>query len=544
MDIAEEGKLRQLARDAADTRGPEDSMDDLLNWNNLTYTMPVTNSVVTARNLKSYKADQNTYTISSGQQILVTMQSGQQFVDWSNSFLEFDLELEKLDLFESSDTDPILGFFWAPPLLKSSGTTQSGTSTLTQVTQAVNVSGTAYNFLTDGTSITSTVTATADSKFSAYELSGHGGSVLNLIERVVLTSRSGVELQRIEDFNKLHALHSTIKKSKLWKQTVGKSIQLPPFDYDSVDLSGADATNDGKNFGQRNPNIKNSKTVHYSIPMECFMGLFDTKQLCPSMIASGLRIEFYLTDFSMAITVAKKPGTIGQVCSPVTAVTPHANAEYKIKNLQILTDTVTLNDAAMKQLNMTSAQNGLEYVYNGHFTQRYIATTSTVEIQCSKAVSRALFASAVHYRQPTAWTVFNMVGRPAAREITWTKHQWRLGSQYFPHQSIESKSIEEYSKLYYNILYATDTLNKNMQIDFQYKRDILQPSGPLPVVATFERSNLLRFSGVPINNSRTLSLSAEIDTSGARATQAGTVLLFLEYVMLSKAFLNNIVVSV
>lgn len=539
MDIAEEGKLRQLARDSADTRGPEDSMDDLLNWNNLTYTMPVTNSVVTARNLKAYKADQNVYSISSGQQILVTMQSGQQFVDWSNSFLEFDLHLKNLGKFKSTDAGRILGFFWAPPLLKSAGDGLTTVYAMDKKQVAIN----SHDVLLDTTDLAASVTS-VPSKFSGYELTGHGGSVLNLIERVVLTSRSGVELQRIEDFNRLHALHSTIKKSKLWKQTVGKSIQLPPFDYDSNDLSADTAITVGGEFSTRNNKITNDQTIHYSIPMECFMGVFDTKQLCPSMIAAGLRIEFYLADFPQAITVVKKPDSIGEVCPPVAAVAAAADAVYEIKNLQILTDTVTLNDAAMKQLNMTSAQNGLEYVYNGHFTQRYIANTSTVEIQCSKAVSRALFASAVHYRKQQQWIEFNMVGRPAARAHTWTQHQWRLGSQYFPHQRIESKSTAAYSKLYYNILYSTDTLNKNMQIDYQYKRDVLQPSGPLPVVATFERSNLLRFSGVPINNSRTLSLSGEIDVDNARATKDGQVLLFLEYVMLSKAFLNNIVVSV
>lgn len=506
MDIAEEGKLRQLARDAADTRGPEDSMEDLLNWNNLTYTMPVTNSVVTARNLKAYKSDQNSYDISSGQQILVTMQSGQQFVDWSNSFLEFDLELNNIGDMTLNSTEDVLGLFWAPPLMTET-----------------------------------------DAETISYKLTGHGGSVLNLFDRIVVTSRSGVELQRIEDFNRLHALHTTIRKSKLWKRTVGSQIQTPPFDFFFKNLSATHAS--GDSLKTRNSAITNSAKVHYSIPMECFMGLFDTKQLCPSMIASGLRIEFYLTNFANAITICIPVQTMGVACAPIEDTTVVTNGAtpptFKIKDLQILTDTVTLNDAAIKQLNMTSAQNGLEYVYNGHFTQRYIAVDDAVEIQCSKAVSRALFVSAVHYMPVKPWKEFNMVGRKPYLETTgplWTQHQWRLGSQYFPHQRIETNTWNDYSKVYYNILYATDTLNKNMQIDYDYKRDVLNSSAPLPVVATFERSNLLRFSGVPINNSRTLSLSGRIDTT--EYGNNGQILLFLEYVMLSKAFLNNIVVSV
>lgn len=536
MDIAEEGKLRALARDAADTRGPEDSMSELLNWNNLTYTMPVTNSVVTARNLKDYPADQNEYKVDGSRQILITMQSGQQYIDWSNSFLEFTLEISGLTapklLPQDQGADvPAFsgGFFWAPPIFK---TTETGTD-----------------------------------KFTVeYELTGHGGSVLNLFDRIVLTSRSGVELQRIDNFNKLHALETTMKKSSNWKKTIGRAIQTPPLPYATIKYDKTNTTHVSLDTQGITP--EDTKTF-YSIPMSNLMGLFDTKQLCPAMIASGLRIEIYLTDLASALT-SSVPGysadaqgikeaeidsaaVLGGTSIGAPGVIEYSDESLqnihaanfgsvtaKITNMKIAADTITLNDAATKQLNMTSAANGLEYVYNGCFTQRKkLNSDEKVNIQCAKAVSRALTARAVAYETPVQWSTFNTVGRRQNQEY-WKSHQWRLGSQYYPHQKVVTYPwFQNYQKLYNMIMYASDTLNKNMLIDYDYQRDVLEVAAPLPVVATLERSSLLRFSGVPINNSRTLSLEADLSYQFT-----GEILLFLDYVMLSKAFLNNIVVSV
>lgn len=535
MDIAEESKLKQLARETADATGPEDDIENLLNWNNLTYTMPVTNSVVTSRNLKSFAADMQDYTVTDGQQMLITVQTGSQYVDWTNSFLEFDLEVTPSADFElqqgiinfrdgqlyPNNTDPpahrsLISMEWAP---------------------------------------------TYDGKRT-----GHGGSVLNLIDRIVLTSRSGVELQRVENFNKYHALLTSISKPQSWKDTVGKALQISPLfskegivdgteatwiDITQVGAAGDDITMSTTDTAawQQFGNYTNDKWVQrYSIPMECFGGLFDTKQLCPAMIASGLRIEIYFSDPKKALTCCDLKSGIS------FAGILSGSLAFSVRQPQLVADTITLNDAAMKQLNMTSADNGLEYVYNGVFSQKHALSGTSVELQCSKAVSRALVASAVHYNPvPSApHSAFCHLGS----SHFFDKYQFRLGSQYFPHQPIRGKQEGGEQSVYMNVLYATDVLNKNVQNGYLYDRDFKGPinRAARPMIASFERSNLLRFSGVPINNSRTLSLSAEMvprvtaipgqTVADTDKLEKGQVLLFLTYVQLSKAFLNNIVVSI
>ena len=67
-------------------------------------------------------------------------------------------------------------------------------------------------------------------------------------------------------------------------------------------------------------------------------------------------------------------------------------------------------------------------------------------------------------------------------------------------------------------------------------------------IATFERSNTLRYSGVPINNSRTLALQMRykegLEGTAATMPDGAQLHVWLDYLTLAKAFLNNVVVSV
>ncbi len=458
------------------------------------------------------------------------MQGGAQYIDWSNSFFEFDLV-----------------------------TTLENTANITVK------SGKFADLANDPSEEDPCVPAFEWAPTVGGKRTGHGGSVLNLINRVVISSRSGVELQRIEEFNKLHALHTAIQKTQLWKDTVGVSIQESPINDDIADqalrLDNVYVYDAPTNLalGSYQTGWCSASTGsgtfkrHYSIPMECFMGLFDTKQLCPWTIASGLKIELFLIKPAQAIT-----GCNFLSGYPIKNILGGGTIKMKMEKPQIRCDTVTLNDAAQKQLNMTSAQNGLEYVYTSCFTQKLIMPDSNagrIEMQCSKAVSRALFASAVHYPTPKDLDQFNHIGTTSVFDY----YQWRLGSQYFPHQPVTASSQSQTAQ-YHNVLYATDVLGKNLQSGFTLANF---KSGIKPAVASFERSNLLRFSGVPINNSRTLSLSANLvpyfrtlpnqqklhhwqmrDVGGETFIPTGELILFLDYVTLSKSFLNNIIVSV
>ena len=236
-------------------------------------------------------------------------------------------------------------------------------------------------------------------------------------------------------------------------------------------------------------------------------------------MSSGLRIEIRLNKIENVVQ-GYTPGN-GQVS--VAADNAIKAVNYKT---EIVCDTHLLNDAATRQLNQTSAQNGLEFVYTGVFHQEE-TDGKTSNIQVSKAVSRALSSFAVKTQvgansTATVREASNILSAPK-------KYQWRLGSQYYPFQTLENQD-----EMVQNILYAEDVSRSQPSLMRRHIKELYL--GP---VATFERSNLLRYSGVPINNSRTLSLDAE----WADNTDA-PVHVFMEHVKLSKSFLNNIVVSI
>lgn len=432
MDLTQDAKLRSMSVKSTQQTGSEGNLDDLLNWNGLTYTFPVTNTVVSARNLKPYPAHQQSY--SAQQTVIFTTQTGMQFVDWRNSHFNFDLQLSSTSGVEKWD-------------------------------------------------------------FGV-------GSACNLIQEVVVTARSGAELMRIENFNLWRVKRDYATRGTDWFSSIGS---MTGYGMAQEDLTVA------------------TGTFHVTIPMSQFGGLFDTDQLCPSNICSGMRIEFRLAPDNVAIHTDLAPTGLVKVLS----------------DLSITCDTYLLNDGAMRQLNETSARNGLEYVYTTVYHQREnVGNTSNVNIVLSKAVSRSLVCKAVRKRpnQNTFTSDYFINGLEDGISGMLEKYAWRLGSQYYPHQPFSNKS-----EMYHNLLYSYDQLvsQQTCSLSFQEYLDEHEMAA-----ATFERSNLLRFSGVPINNSRTLSFEATYDTTQAGQQLNTEVHLFMEHVVVAKAFLNNIIVTV
>jgi hypothetical protein len=427
-----------------DVSGNSDgAIGDLLDWNNLTYTMPITNSVTVSRNLKRFQADLAAYT--DGQTIVFTVQTGAQFVNWRESYLKVDFSV-------TSDTD---------------------NSTLSH-------------------------------------FFGSGGSYLSLFRDIIVTSRGGTELQRIERFDVWRSYKDKQIRSVDWFEGSGRDVgyvaQRP---LDGVPPLQISFKNNTQRKAQRNviagsaPNVTTVRT--FIIPMSMLGGIFDSDQLMPSMMSSGMRIEIRL---NKALSVLQSYTTATGLLAPLTGALTITHKPV------LVCDTHLLNDAATRQLNQTSAQNGLEFVYMGVYSQQESNKKQT-NIQVSKAVGAGLATDEAE--------------REYITESEPSSYQWRLGSQYYPFQPIEN-----ITEMVHNTFYANDLTGASSQIFTDvYSINYCGPS------ATFERSNLLRYSGVPINNSRTLSL----DTTWVSDTEA-TVYVFLEHVKLSKAFLNNIVVSI
>ena len=471
MDIAYDPRLTGAPAAADDRDVPETSgVSDLLQWNNLTYTMPVTNSVAAARNIKPYFPDQQNY--RDGDTVVFTVQTGAQFVDWSKSWLQVELEVK------------------CP-------------------SRAADAALTTVNF--------------------------GAGSICNLFKSVVVTSRSGVEIQRIEEFNRWRVITDRLKRSHEWMQSYGSSLGYKPVDPSFGSFDPPKQGSFGSNIrAQTDYGASGSNGVHlFNIPMSQFAGVFESDQLMPSNIASGMRIELRLETggipFFIGLDMNRDPAKTYQDC------------EYEV-SCKLFCDTTLLNDAAMREIRATSASNGLEYVYKQLYHQKEPqAGVPQTNMVISKAVSRALQATCAQFLvKKTGLLVDNFITQVwdgigddpgVQRQSQIVKQQWRLGSQYYPHQYFTTTEAN-----YQNLTYCCEaTQDKPISLSIRDFRAYLQIA-----MATFEKSALLRYSGISINNSRTLSIDAEFaDSSLEVSTEC-----WLEYVSVGKAFLNNIVVSI
>jgi hypothetical protein len=156
------------------------------------------------------------------------------------------------------------------------------------------------------------------------------GSCANLIRRIILTSRSGDEIERIERVNLLAPILDRFERDKHWLETIGSMA--------------------GYNASPAVPTttIAAGATTRFVLPLSCISGLFrNFDRLLPSMLMSGLRIEIEWERPDVALTYAGTPTSPG----------------YEITELQLALDSYTMTDSVQRTLNETAALSGLEVVF-------------------------------------------------------------------------------------------------------------------------------------------------------------------------------------
>lgn len=104
---------------------------------------------------------------------------------------------------------------------------------------------------------------------------GPTGSVLNFIDSVTVSTRSGDELSRINDFGQLMSTTIPWQYGADWRDTVGQNIGLGSY-IGGVNSNGVQSTMIRRQF---------------QIPLYLLSPLFAYGRLLPAMLMSGLRIE-------------------------------------------------------------------------------------------------------------------------------------------------------------------------------------------------------------------------------------------------------------
>jgi len=337
------------------------------------------------------------------------------------------------------------------------------------------------------------------------------GSALNLFREVRIRSRSGVELSRLENCNVYNKNRLDYTMTPAWKSSIGRSffydVNIYPFTADNIKI----------------PTV--------TIPL-CEIDSFFRPlkgQLIPAQLASGLRIELSMESLQKAFV------------DPLGWLTP---ATVELFDISMVLDTVNLSDETSKLLNLESSQSGLEYCYPRvyNFSNVYQAGTSNFSLQITKSVSQAVHVHACIQNS-------DAVNSPTADSLaseSWkiTSYQWRLGSQYYPHQALIMSTGNGESDSYEAYMLTMSSYNK-ISTPFKESRveadDYYNNKG---VISTsLERNQSLQISGSPINNSRILELLVERDGSSDGNSKV-EVNSFLEYVSVCKAYIDNVAVAI
>lgn len=318
------------------------------------------------------------------------------------------------------------------------------------------------------------------------------GSAMNLIREVKITSRSGVEVCRVEQANLWSKIHCRHNNPKDWIEGQGSAMGFSLNNQDVI--------------------LYHDQSSRFVIPLKCLAPFFNTQNVkhIPAGLASGMVVEITFEDHRTAIH------------NPTGVCTG-----YNIEDIQFNLNQVTLTDAAQLSLNRESAASGLEVVHPNVFTvTNQVGTRTNVNIPIQKAVSQANIVYSVV--RDTA-NITDLTVDSFRSEYPVEKYRYRLGSLNFPNMDIEYKE-----EAYINSQQVFDKLKHVYKESLVSKSLFESEDGVL--CASFERDTRLNLSGLPINNSRICELLATLTDAGVDRT----ITSFLEYSSITTSYVDNV----
>ncbi len=390
--------------------------------------------------------------------------------------------------------------------------------------------------------------AATDGKVQSPVWFGPNGSACNLINRVLIQTRSGTVVERVDNANQLASARLYMEHDRTWTGSPCE-VAAPStpaeveakagcaFVYGAQGGSSiASGNNDSIWLGAAPTPTTGPAIVgqirRFCIPCGEFSPVFRNSQsLWPSQLCSGLRIELLLENANIALVAAGTSASLG----------------YTIVDIRIEAECYTLSDLVLRSLNNMAASSALEVVsVTAHDTQSTRAT-STINVESGKAVSRAL--GYLYRERPALGNLvtgtnvdkFSTIVQDSTTPYI-TQHQARVGSLYFPQQGLKNQGGGTLSawrtcgqEMYMTSLQSLGKMGggvgENCSTNlFQYLL------ARFNVYQSLERSNVIDQSGIPLSNSRLLA----IQQTWSAAPDAATLIdLFLFYTVLIRVYISG-----
>jgi hypothetical protein len=242
------------------------------------------------------------------------------------------------------------------------------------------------------------------------------------------------------------------------------------------------------------------------VPLAWVNPFFSSSRLIPTQSIGTIRLEML---FAPAVEALIADG-----------------ATYQIQNINVVVDTYSLSDAALRSLQMIASNTGLAYEWGSTHTTVNTSQGTSATFVSLKSASRALGAS-LHIAATSALT--DQTQDSMANEQFADAHsQWSIGSAYLP-----VKPISTIPSHFLNTLYASDSLQHCREFAPQLNlSDFVSEYGTIN--CTLERSSVLQANGQATSSSRPLITNVVWGTTVNRTT-----FLFLKYQRLLLAYSDS-----
>ena len=344
----------------------------------------------------------------------------------------------------------------------------------------------------------------------------NSGSVANIISRIVVRTRTGKEISRLENANLLIKYKQIYECSRNWKRTIGVS--------------------QGYNKSETLAEESLSASKVFILPL-WVIPCFNVDVLLPPQMMEGLRIEITLESPNVAF------GPTSGGASTVSS--------YSVSRPEIHWDSIDLADQFKRKIAEMASKQGLNIVHKEYF-HTIVASSASGQTQFNfdvkKAASKALRLFIVSRDQSKISNV--ATDGMASAQYDYISQQSRIGAIYYPNAPLKVDDISESGNVeaYYHAVYC------HGKVDQCWYPPSVDPeqftaleSGTFNqlnslVMFNYNKSTVSDLQGSQVNNSRAILVDLEAQaggTGGAPANYSRRLDVYLEFLRASKYYLSN-----
>jgi hypothetical protein len=341
------------------------------------------------------------------------------------------------------------------------------------------------------------------------------GGATNVINRVVVRTKSGKEWCRCEEFNLYVRNYLRYTCNENYLNRTGKA-----YGY----------LGDGSKAGS-NVLINNGNGTRFTIPL-WLIPCFNQDKLLPPQIMEGLRIELTLASAGEALTQTTA-GTL-----------PTA---YGVLNAEIHSDAYDIADQFKRKVAEMSARQGLILVHKEYFHSNVGSreNVSSYNFDIKKACSKACrnFTTL----RPNANIAVAGEDSMNAEAYSVIRYQSHIGQDYIPNQPISVRttggggttvSLNDVNEAYYDTQFVWDKVNQCWYPNTVNPAEFLGSDNAVAmcgmVAFNLNKSHVTDLDGYVLNNSR--ALVVDIQCSGDENRKLDS---FLQHLRVAKVYTAN-----